>query len=444
LSLDWLHQRPTTHIRWGLERIEALLSSVGDPHRAFRALHVGGTNGKGSVSALLANALHASASDPVGLYTSPHLIDFSERIRIDGVPVSDHLLERSAERLRPAIEESGATYFEATTAIAFLCFAEVGVRIAAVEVGMGGRLDATNVVRPEVSVVTQVALDHTRHLGGTLPEIAREKGGIFKAGVPAITGETDPAVLEELAARAKAAGAPFFHVDQRVRIARSEPLPEGIMVEMETDTWGRLTVALPLRGGHQAGNAALAVGALSLLSDDLRPAREAIERGMESVRHPGRMQREVRGTTTWLFDIAHNPAGASALAVALGSERLPRPIVAVVGILGDKDWRGMLEPLLPACDGAILTTPPSMPEDRRWAPAEVAAALLPRFPARVIPDLEAALLRAETLAPHGTVLVTGSVHTVGDAFAVLGINPYPRESASGPPPAFGSRNSMTP
>jgi dihydrofolate synthase / folylpolyglutamate synthase len=444
LSLDWLHQRPTTHIRWGLERIEALLSSVGDPHRAFRALHVGGTNGKGSVSALLANALHASASDPVGLYTSPHLIDFSERIRIDGVPVSDHLLERSAERLRPAIEESGATYFEATTAIAFLCFAEVGVRIAAVEVGMGGRLDATNVVRPEVSVVTQVALDHTRHLGGTLPEIAREKGGIFKAGVPAITGETDPAVLEELAARAKAAGAPFFHVDQRVRIARSEPLPEGIMVEMETDTWGRLTVALPLRGGHQAGNAALAVGALSLLSDDLRPAREAIERGMESVRHPGRMQREVRGTTTWLFDIAHNPAGASALAVALGSERLPRPIVAVVGILGDKDWRGMLEPLLPACDGAILTTPPSMPEDRRWAPAEVAAALLPRFPARVIPDLEAALRRAETLAPHGTVLVTGSVHTVGDAFAVLGIDPYPRESASGPPPAFGSRNSMTP
>jgi dihydrofolate synthase / folylpolyglutamate synthase len=435
LSLDWLHQRPTTHIRWGLERIEALLASVGDPHKTFRALHVGGTNGKGSVSALLAHALHASASGPVGLYTSPHLIDFSERIRIDGVPAPERLLERSAERLRPAIEESGATYFEAATAIAFLCFAEAGVRTAAVEVGMGGRLDATNVVRPEVSVVTQVALDHTRHLGGTLPEIAREKGGIFKRGVPAITGEADAAVLEEFAACAEATGAPFYRVGQRVRITHSEPGPEGITVEMETDRWGRLTLALPLRGGHQAGNAALAVGALSLLSDDLRPEQEAIERGMASVRHPGRMQREVRGATTWLFDIAHNPAGASALAVALGSERLPRPIVAVVGILGDKDWRGMLEALLPACDGAILTTPPSMPEERRWTPAEVAAALAPRFPARVIPDLAAALRRAETLAPHGTVLVTGSVHTVGDAFAALGIEPYPREAVSGSPPA---------
>jgi dihydrofolate synthase / folylpolyglutamate synthase len=182
LSLDWLHRRPTTHIRWGLERTGALLASVCDPHRSFRSLHVGGTNGKGSVSALLAHALQASEDGPVGLYTSPHLVDFSERIRIDGMPVPEQLLERCTERLRPAVEESGATYFEAATAIAFLCFAEAGVRTAAVEVGMGGRLDATNVVSPEVSMVTQVALDHTRHLGGTLQEIAREKGGHLQAG----------------------------------------------------------------------------------------------------------------------------------------------------------------------------------------------------------------------------------------------------------------------
>jgi dihydrofolate synthase / folylpolyglutamate synthase len=242
-------------------------------------------------------------------------------------------------------------------------------------------------------------------------------------------------VLAVLASCAEVTGAPFFRLGERVRIARSEPTPEGIAVEVEADPWGRLTLALPLRGGYQAGNAALAVGALSLLPDDLRPAREAIERGMASVRHPGRMQRELRGTTTWLFDIAHNPAGASALAAALVSERLPRPVVAVVGIMGDKEWGTMLETLLPACDGAILTSPPSMPEDRRWDVGEAGAALASRFPARVIPDLAAALRRAETLAPHGTVLVTGSVHTVGDAFAALGIEPYPREAASGPPSA---------
>jgi len=435
LDLDWLHRRPTTHIRWGLERIEAILAAANDPQRTFRALHVGGTNGKGSVCALLEAALRGADRGVTGLYTSPHLVSFAERIRLDGVPVDATLLEHCAERLRPAIEDTDATFFEAATAIAFLCFAEAGIRVAVVEVGMGGRLDATNVITPEVSVVTQIALDHTRHLGDTLPEIAREKAGIFKPGVPAITGEVDPEICAVLAVCAGVANAPFFVADERVEVLRSELLPAGISLELTSGIWGRQTLRLPLRGEHQVANAALAVGALSLLPEDLQPDRSAIETGMASVHHPGRMQRESRGSITWLFDVAHNPAGASTLATALSREQLPRPLVAIAGIPGDKSWREMLETVLPGCDGAILTTPPSMPEPRRWDLEEVADALRPRFPVRVIPDLAAALRRAETLAPYGTVLVTGSVHTVGDAFAILGIDPYPCEVGIATPPA---------
>ncbi|HEX6747215.1 MAG TPA: folylpolyglutamate synthase/dihydrofolate synthase family protein [Longimicrobium sp.] len=419
----WLFARPTGGIRWGLERTEELLAGGGDPHRRFRSLHVGGTNGKGSVSAICDAALRAA--DPtrtVGLYTSPHLVSFDERIRIGGRPVERELLLACEARLRPAIERTGATFFEATTAIAFLCFAEAGVDLAVVEVGLGGRLDSTNVLAPLACAVTNIARDHTEYLGESLDEIAFEKAGIFKPGIPVVVGETEAAPLAVLARRAEEVGAPLTLLDADA-VSDVKTSLEGTVFELESPRWGSREVHTSLIGEHQARNAAVAAELLGRLPRSIRPPWESVETGLASVRWPGRMQVErVRGAT-WVFDVAHNAAGVASLAATLGRLRLPKPVVLVTAILKDKGWAEMLPPLLARADAAVLTVAPSSPESRRWDPAEAAARIgeSASIPVRVIHDFAAALQRAETLAPHGTILVTGSVHTVGDALRELAI-----------------------
>ena len=422
----WLFSRTTRGIRWGLERTERLLAGVGDPHRLFDSLLVGGTNGKGSVAALCDAGLRVRPGGRrVGLYTSPHLVSFSERIRIDGRPVEEGLLVEAAERLRPGIEETGASFFEATTAIAFLCFAEAGADFVVAEVGLGGRLDATNVLSPRASAVTNVALDHTEYLGDDLAGIAREKAGIFPPGAPALTAERDPALLRVLEDCAAAAGARFLALDALVEAEGVEVGVGGTAVELRSRRWGERRLRVPLAGPHQARNALLAAELLGLLPEEHRPTWDDVERGFAAVRWPGRMQVERVGSTTWLLDVAHNPAGVAALAATLDRLELPPPRVLVAAILADKDWREMLPPLLERVDAAILTTAPSAPDGRRWEPDAAARWLGGQggVAPRVIPDLPAALRRAATLAPHGTVLVTGSFHTVGDAMRELGIAP---------------------
>jgi dihydrofolate synthase / folylpolyglutamate synthase len=425
----WLFSRTSGGIRWGLETTRELLAGVGDPHRHFHSIHIAGTNGKGSVAALTDSALRAGGARRVGLYTSPHLVSFAERIRIDGQPASAEAIGRAAERLRPAIEKTGATFFEATTAIAFLCFAEAGVETAVVEVGLGGRLDSTNVIDPVATAVTNVARDHTEFLGESLPEIAAEKAGIFKPGVVAVTAERDPEALEALRARAIEVGAPFHALDAVARVLGADAELGGTRIRFESDEWGERSLRVPLAGEHQIRNALLAAELLARLPGGLRPEWRAVEEGFALVRWPGRFQVERRGSTTWIFDVAHNPAGVATLVETLGRLDVPRPVVLLSAILSDKSWREMLAPLLAAVDGAIFTVAPSAPDSRRWDPdagadpdaaAEWAAAETGKRP-RVIPELARALQRAETLAPHGTILVTGSVHTVGDAMAVLGM-----------------------
>lgn len=421
----WLFSRTSGGIRWGLERTRELLAGAGDPHRQFVALHIGGTNGKGSVAALCDAALRAPAGGPrVGLYTSPHLVSFTERVRIGGQPVEEALLVEAAEALRPDIERTGATFFEATTAIAFLCFARAGVEVATVEVGLGGRLDATNVITPLASAVTNVSREHTEFLGESLEGIAREKAGIFKPGVPAVTGEADPAVLEVLRACAAEAGAPLRSLEEAAEVLEARTGSGGTSVRFLSGSWGERSLRVPLPGEHQARNALLAAELLALLPEAHRPSWEAVEAGFAASRWPGRLQLERIGSTTWLLDVAHNPAGVQTLARALDAMDLPRPLVLVAGILADKDWREMLPPLLDRTDAAILTLPASSPAERRWSPEDAARWLAAEggTAPRVIPDLAAALARASTLAPHGTVLVTGSFHTVGDAMAELGIS----------------------
>ncbi|HET8650874.1 MAG TPA: Mur ligase family protein [Gemmatimonadales bacterium] len=397
-ALEFLFPRTTT-IKFGLATTRALLASVGNPHKVIPSIHIGGTNGKGSTATLVAAALR-EAGWRVGLYTSPHLTSFRERIVVDGAPISEAAVAMWTERLRPLIEQRGATFFEVTTAIAFADFAARGVEIAVVEVGLGGRLDSTNVIKPLVSGVTHIALDHMKYLGDSLEEIAREKAGIAKPGVPFVIGETNPALVAVLRGAAFKAARPAD-----VRVLPPDYLWPG---------------PLSLIGAHQRRNAAVAYGILMALPAPYRPPLDAVERGFGSARVPGRLDR--RGK--WLFDVAHNPDGMRSLVAALHDADLPRPLHALVCILGDKEWPEMLVELDQVIDRGVLTIAPST-MGRRWDLAWLRRWLADpdRPPARatwtLIPDFAAAL--HEVQAGAATVLVTGSFHTVGDVMLALGL-----------------------
>jgi dihydrofolate synthase/folylpolyglutamate synthase len=404
-ALDFLFPRTTT-IKFGLANTRALLKAVGNPHEVVPSVHIGGTNGKGSVSTLVAAALR-EAGWRVGLYTSPHLVSFRERIQVNGVPISEEAVAMWTGRLLSPILERKATFFEATTVLAFADFAARGVEIAVVEVGLGGRLDSTNVVRPLVSGVTKIERDHMKYLGDTLEEIACEKAGIAKPGVPFVIGETDPALVEVLrreATRAARRGDSRARADVRVLPANYE--------------WcGPLSLA----GPHQRRNAAVAHGILCALPSPYRPAMPEIERAFGSARVPGRLDRRGR----WLFDVAHNPDGMRSLVNALAVIRPARPLHALVSILGDKEWPDMLVQLDQVIDRGVLTIAPTAAGRgwdiewlRRWLKDP------DRPPAHaewtLIPDFNEAIAQVQEGA--GTVLVTGSFHTVGDVMCSLGLD----------------------
>ena len=405
-ALEFLFPRTTT-IKFGLERTEQLLEALGNPHQIVPSIHIGGTNGKGSVTALVAAVLEA-AGFRVGAYTSPHLVNFRERITVGGVPISESAVAMWTSRLRPLIEGSEATFFEAATAMAFADMASRGAEIAVVEVGLGGRLDSTNVVRPLVSGVTKIALDHQKYLGDTLDAIAREKAWIAKPGAPFIIGEPDPrivAVLKAEARRSVAALAPGHRPD--VRVMPPEYRWEG---------------PLGLAGPHQRRNAAVARGILMALPERFRPSRTAMDQGFATAFVPGRLDRRGR----WLFDVAHNPDGVRALVAAIADLDPPRPIHALVSILGDKAWAEMLVDLDRVVDRGILTVAPTAAGrqwDLSWLRRWLERPDRPRAHARwrLIEDFPAAL--EAVAAEAGTVLVTGSFHTVGDVLAALGLAP---------------------
>ena len=415
-----LFPRLTGRVRWGLVRTRTLLAAVGNPQRSFRTIHVGGTNGKGSVAVTLAAILRAQRR-LTGLYSSPHLCTFRERIQIDGAAISEDALLAAAHKLWPTIERVSPSFFEATTAIAFLALAEAGVALSVVEVGLGGRLDATNVIKPELAIITNIALDHADYLGSTIESVAREKAGIIKPSVPLLTAERAELPLAIFRERAQQQGAPFHQLTvDDVRDVTFDT--QGTRFTMPFEQ-GVASLQTPLIGQHQASNAALAVRASGLLPGALRPSREAVVAGVQSVKWPGRLQVEHLAGQTWLFDVAHNVAGVHALVSAVGKLKLPRPLVIVVGILGDKDWQAMLPPLFGIANLAVLTRPPTAPPNRAWNPEKVLQTV--SFDrARVHNDFAAALAYAHEQAGSGTVLVTGSFHTVGDALIALGRAPY--------------------
>lgn len=416
-ALDALFARTTGQWKLGLERVTGFLAELGDPHRDLRVLHVAGTNGKGSVCAMLEAALRARGLR-VGKYTSPHLVDFRERFIVNGQPIADEAIAAWLERWTGAVERHGATFFEATTAMGFQLFRDAGVDVAVIETGLGGRLDATNVVDPMVAGVSGIGVDHTDWLGTTREAIAPEKAGIFKAGRPAVIGEPDASIRAILASEARRREA------TPVRIVVEEGQAEDIRVGPGGTrfTWrrpsGTQEVETALVGRHQAQNALTALTMLDALPADLHQPAEQELKALTNVRLPGRFSRH----GSWIFDVAHNPDGSAVTALTMQGMALPRPVVALVSVLGDKDWRGMLSALSGAVDHFVLTDTPTAPSSRSWNSREVLAYASSRgWSAELEPDFE----RALALAPQrgATVLVTGSFHTVGDAMARLQVSP---------------------
>lgn len=423
--IDYLFGLQKQGIKFGLSNSIQLMELMGDPHRRFRSVHIAGTNGKGSTAAFLAGMLEA-AGCRVGLYTSPHLVSFTERIRINGVPVTEERVVELAEQVRAryegALSADGGpltpTFFEVTTAMAFTCFADEQVDIAVVEAGMGGRLDSTNVITPLVSVITNIDLEHTDYLGTTLEQIATEKAGIIKAGVPVVTGVVQPEVIGVIERQASLAGSSVFRLPRDFSAERMTAGPA-----QEFDYRGLHSLLPSLRismlGRHQVGNACLALAAAECIGRaGLAIPEAALRSGLARARWEGRLERVAQGPDIYL-DGAHNPASARVLADALPDlTRAYRRLVLVVGILQDKDYRGILDRLVPLADRVIVTRPNySRALDIPSLAAEVGA--VHRDVASAASVSEAIDLARREARVGDLILVTGSLYTVGDARAAL-------------------------
>ncbi|MHB8173009.1 MAG: bifunctional folylpolyglutamate synthase/dihydrofolate synthase [Nitrospirota bacterium] len=409
----------------GLENTRRLLDILGHPERGRRFLHVTGTNGKGSVSALLASALR-EAGYRTGLYTSPHLVSFTERMTINGDEISEEEVARLADRLKRLLENHSPstqpTFFEFTTAMAFDYFRDMGAEAVVLEVGMGGRLDSTNVITPECAVITNVEMEHREYLGDTIEAIAREKAGIVKPGVPLVTSERKPGVLDYIEGVCREKNAPVYIID---RDYGYHPLghswKDGKIIQ-EFDFWGPggemngLTV--PLGGEHQLRNAATALCALSVMSG-MAVSEDALKKGFSEVRWEGRLE-TVSQRPLVVLDGAHNADSARTLSAAIRKYYADQyeKLFLVLGVLADKDFREMADCLLPLADKVIFT----QADYNRAVPAAELSEKIDNGgkEAAICPDVPSALEKALSEAgPDDMVLVTGSLYVVGEAKAWL-------------------------
>lgn len=408
-SLDYLYSLRFFGIKLGLDTIRELLDRIGNPHKDLRIIHIAGTNGKGSTAAALAAIFHA-AGVSAGLYTSPHLHQFTERIRIDTRQLDLDEAVALIEELRPHAEQLQATFFEVTTALALLSFQRHGAAWAILECGMGGRLDATNVVTPELSLITPIALDHVRHLGETPALVAAEKAGIIKPGIPVISARQTPDVLRVLEQHAEQLGAELLLPD-RDYCWRSE----SRVLDISAPGLDLKAVRPALLGIHQHQNLALAAAAAGVLCRTGVPLdSRQIQSGLERVCWPGRLE--------WLspqvlVDGAHNQAGAQILADYLKQQNLSG-ILLVFGCKADKQVRAMLDLLLPFCQQLYATSPPV--EDAADPGQLVQQARTFGIAAESYADPVAALRAAQgKCSADGMILVAGSLFLVATIRAAL-------------------------
>ena len=415
-ALAYLYDLQQYGIKFGLSSTSNLLERLGKPHQQLQAIHIAGTNGKGSTAAML-SAILVSAGYQVGLYTSPHLVRFNERFRINEQDAKDEEILEIYKRVKGVVDErEPPTFFEMTTAMALSLFSEKRVDWAILEVGMGGRLDATNVIQPQSTVINNIDLDHQEFLGATLSRIAREKAGIIKEGIPLITAVKQPAALAVIKARCLEVNAPYYRVGREIKV-RSLGSQHFNYRGLK---WRLENLRLPLAGRHQVVNAATALGGLEVLERQGRLSLdpELISEGLASTRWAGRLE-WLSHRPPVILDGAHNCAGMATLCRALQEEYRYKRLIVVLGIMADKDLRGMILRLAPRADKVILT----QPQYERAAPPESLREVAGDFANRMelIAPVQAALERAIDLATlEDLVLVTGSLYFIGEIKEIFG------------------------
>jgi dihydrofolate synthase/folylpolyglutamate synthase len=417
-AIDRLYELQKFGIKLGLNSTQNLLDRLGNPHQGLKCVHLAGTNGKGSVGAMLEAALVAAGVN-TGFYTSPHLIHFSERFRLNGKEISkDKVLDLINRVWEVCDEREPPTFFEFVTAMAFLYFAEMEAEWTILETGLGGRLDATNVCQPQATVITNIGMEHQEYLGNTLKEIAWEKAGIIKKGVPLVHGVQQPSARQVVESRAIKLNAPIIRKGRDISFRRGR----GERFVLNGRLWSLKDLGTNLNGRHQPSNACLAMGALEVLSEAGAPVgHDHFRRGLTTVDWPGRLEQfptQAGESTVWL-DGAHNLPAARALAESLDIVRQDLyPLVMVVGVMADKDIAPILEILVSAADWVVF----SRPRYERAANPSTLAKAAPRGgpPFEIEPDLSIAIEKARLRAGEkGVVLITGSLFTVGEARAII-------------------------
>lgn len=433
-------------IKFGLDNIQRLTYAFNNPHTSYDTIHIGGTNGKGSTAALISSILK-NAGFRVGLFTSPHLVSFTERITVNGKEITEHEVIELAEVIRNVVarkEDFSPTFFEVVVMMAFLYFKRKQVDVAVVEVGMGGRLDATNIITPLLSVITNIDYDHKEFLGYALKEIAREKAGIIKTGVPVVSSLQQPEAMDVIKQKAREKNSKLYVFGKEFSsLLKRETISEICFDYYSGNSLKISDVCLPLAGEYQMQNASVAIKAAMMAIDRLRfdvaqnqiqDVVKVIRDGLYKTRWPGRLEFILKNPPI-LIDGAHNPAAANALSGVLKKNFLKdgRRLIAVLGIMGDKDARGIMEPLLPLASEVILTAP----EYSRAAAPETLAGIarsLGCFHVRIASTVKDAIEKAIAIAnsefrngdlnPNSNqkslVLIAGSFYTIGEAKEVIG------------------------
>jgi dihydrofolate synthase/folylpolyglutamate synthase len=420
-ALEYLYGLQKHGIKLGLDNSRQILHAIGNPEQSFRSVHVAGTNGKGSTTTAIAYIMQAHGHR-TGLFTSPHLLSFTERIRVDTEEIGEEKVIELTLHIKSVISgifppDFSPTFFEFVTAVAFAYFRENGVRWAAVETGMGGRLDSTNVIEPEAVAITPVSLDHKEFLGGTLREIAREKAGIIKPGRPVVIGPQNEQALDVLIRKAADNDCPVYFYGKDFNSRLKEQRPDGIVFDYQSDLLDIKDIFFPLAGNYQAANAAVAIKAAEAVGFS---GEAKIREGLGRVRLPGRL--ELAGENPEIrLDGGHNPEAARFLAESLKNTFLKggRRLILVTGIMGDKDIDGILRELLPLASEAIFTAPSY---GRAAHPDELdqRARRLGFEGGHVRPKVAEALELAKSLSgASDLILVAGSFYTAGEAKEVL-------------------------
>ena len=420
-TLAYLYDLARFGIKLDLSNTISLTSHLGNPHLKFPSVHVAGSNGKGSVAAMLQSIL-SEAGYKTGLYTSPHLVDYRERIRIGDEVIDKDFILDFVNDLRDEIDKNGYTFFEMTTALAFSYFANKEVDIAVLETGMGGRLDSTNIVNPLVSVITNISLEHTNHLGKTLPQIAFEKAGIIKNGVPTITSLEDKEVLEVIRDVCIKRKSPLDLAfgDSSLSHVQGEPVVSGnarihaLSLDRTFFDFGEhKDIELNLGGRHQVTNACLAISAAEKLKQmGWKIDRQAVRDGLKDVNWRGRLEIFRKNPLT-LVDVAHNPAGTKALVDALEEFFPKKKLIFIFGVMADKNYALMLKEICRKAKLIVLTKP----DHKRAADQELLEEVVhvEGKPYEIIPHVKQAyIFSLKNAGSKDVICITGSHFTAGE------------------------------